>query len=102
MDEGKLGAPESADADVKGGMTTLAWVRRAIVAVIGFTVLAVGVAMIVLPGPAIVVIPLGLAILATEFVWAKRWLDRAKATFARKERTKEEKKSKREQKKIEG
>ena len=33
----------------------------------------VGVAMIVLPGPAFVVIPLGLAVLATEFVWA-RWL----------------------------
>jgi len=33
-----------------------------------------GLAMIVLPGPAIVVIPAGLAILATEFIWAKRWL----------------------------
>ena len=42
-------------------------------AVVGGTVLLVGVAMLVLPGPAFVVIPLGLAILATEFVWA-RWL----------------------------
>jgi uncharacterized protein (TIGR02611 family) len=47
--------------------------RRVVVAVVGGTVLLVGVAMIVLPGPAFVVIPLGLAILATEFVWA-RWL----------------------------
>ncbi len=42
--------------------------------VIGFTVLVIGVVMIVLPGPAVVVIPIGLAILATEFVWAKRIL----------------------------
>ena len=41
---------------------------------IGFTVLAIGVAMIVSPGPAVVVIPIGLAILATEFIWAKRIL----------------------------
>jgi tellurite resistance protein TerC len=38
---------------------TYTWARRIIVAVIGFTVLAVGVAMIVLPGPAVVVIPPG-------------------------------------------
>jgi hypothetical protein len=38
------------------------------------TVLLLGVAMIVLPGPAIVVIPIGLAILATEYAWARRWL----------------------------
>ncbi len=42
--------------------------------VIGFTILAIGIAMIVLPGPAVVVIPIGLAILASEFIWAKRIL----------------------------
>ena len=57
------------------------WLRRVIVAVIGFTVLLIGVAMIVLPGPAIVVIPLGLAILATEFVWARRVLKKGKGYF---------------------
>jgi len=36
----------------------------------------IGIAMIVLPGPAVVVIPAGLAILATEFAWAKRLLHR--------------------------
>lgn len=50
--------------------------RKIIVAVIGTTVLAIGISLIALPGPAIAVIPLGLAILATEFVWARRWLDR--------------------------
>ena len=53
-----------------------AW--RSIVLVVGGTVVAIGVAMIVLPGPAFVVIPAGLAILATEFVWARRMLTRVK------------------------
>ncbi len=53
---------------------TLVQAKRLIVIVIGFTILAAGVAMIVLPGPAIVVIPVGLAILATEFIWAKKLL----------------------------
>ncbi len=61
-----------------------AWLRRTVVAVIGFTVLLIGLAMVVLPGPAVIVIPLGLAILATEFVWAKGILEKARATIARK------------------
>lgn len=48
--------------------------KRIIKIVIGFTLLLVGLAMTVLPGPAIIVIPVGLAILATEFVWARRIL----------------------------
>jgi uncharacterized membrane protein HdeD (DUF308 family) len=48
--------------------------KRAFVAVLGFTVLGIGLAMIVLPGPAIVVVPVGLGILATEFVWARSLL----------------------------
>ena len=48
--------------------------RRLIVLVVGLTVVLIGVAMLVLPGPAFVVIPLGLAILATEFVWARHLL----------------------------
>ncbi len=53
-----------------------AW--RVIVLVVGLTVLAIGVAMIVLPGPAVVVIPVGLAILGTEFVWARQLLHHLK------------------------
>jgi tellurite resistance protein TerC len=52
--------------------------RRVIIAVIGCTVLLVGVALLVLPGPAFLVIPAGLAILAIEFAWARRWLQRIK------------------------
>jgi len=62
-------------------LPNIRWLRRVIVAVIGFTVLLIGVAMIILPGPAVVVIPLGLAILATEFVWARRILKKAKGYF---------------------
>jgi tellurite resistance protein TerC len=46
--------------------------KRIAVAVIGGTITLVGLAMIVLPGPAVIVIPVGLSILATEFVWAQR------------------------------
>jgi hypothetical protein len=57
-------------------------VKRIVVMVVGGTVLAVGVALIVLPGPAFIVIPLGLAILAIEFAWAKRWLRSARAVLS--------------------
>lgn len=52
--------------------------RRIWRSIIGFTVLGIGVALIVLPGPAIVVIPIGLAILATEYAWARRYLSKFK------------------------
>jgi hypothetical protein len=48
--------------------------RRILIALAGGTVLLIGIAMIVLPAPSIVVIPAGLAILAIEFAWARRWL----------------------------
>jgi tellurite resistance protein TerC len=50
--------------------------RKLVIATIGASVVALGVAMLVLPGPAILVIPLGLAVLAVEFAWARRWLER--------------------------
>ena len=53
-------------------------IKRFWVGAAGGIVLAAGFAIIVLPGPAIVVIPLGLAILATKFAWAKRWLEKVK------------------------
>ncbi|CAH2029898.1 PGPGW domain-containing protein [Trichlorobacter ammonificans] len=62
---------------------TLKQARRLIVAVIGGTVLIAGIVMIVTPGPAVVVIPLGLGILATEFVWARHLLQRVRDHIAR-------------------
>jgi len=55
--------------------------KRLIIGVLGFTVVLIGVAMIVLPGPAVLVIPIGLGILATEFVWARRFLKKIKRKF---------------------
>ena len=52
----------------------LRWVR----VILGFSVLALGIIMIVTPGPAVVVIPAGLAILATQYAWARRYLKRFK------------------------
>jgi len=60
-------------------MITMKHVKRMVIAVVGGTVLALGIALIVLPGPAFLVIPAGLAILAIEFAWAKRWLRKARA-----------------------
>ena len=53
--------------------------KRIVIGIVGGSVLVVGVCMIVLPGPAFVVIPVGLAILGLEFAWARRWLKKAKA-----------------------
>lgn len=53
-------------------------VKRVIVSIIGVTVLLIGIALLVLPGPAFIVIPIGLAILATEYAWARRWLKKAR------------------------
>ena len=61
---------------------TYRWARRIAVAVVGGTVLLVGLALIVLPGPAFVVIPIGLAILGLEFAWARLWLRKVKQRSA--------------------
>jgi uncharacterized protein (TIGR02611 family) len=58
----------------KRDFALLRQVRRLIVLVIGSTILLVGLALLVLPGPAFIVIPIGLALLATEFAWARRLL----------------------------
>lgn len=52
--------------------------KMLITTVVGFTVIAIGAAMLILPGPGIVVIGFGLLILSAEFVWAKRALNRMK------------------------
>lgn len=56
--------------------------RRIVVAVLGVTVLLIGVVMIVTPGPAIIVIPVGLTILSIEFTWARLWLKRLRESIS--------------------
>lgn len=48
--------------------------RKIVVGIIGSTVVLIGLMLLVLPGPAFIVIPTGLAILALEFAWARHWL----------------------------
>jgi hypothetical protein len=56
--------------------------KRVVIGIIGGTVTLIGIALIVLPGPAFIIIPIGLSILATEFMWARRWLQKAKKMAA--------------------
>ncbi len=67
-------------ADLAG----IAWkqIRKIVILILGTSVLLVGLAFMVLPGPATVVIPLGLGILGTEFVWAKKLLNHIKTQTA--------------------
>ncbi len=58
-------------------------VRRIVVGSVGGLTLTAGIAMIVLPGPAVLFIPLGLGILATEFKWARKTLERGADSLKR-------------------
>ncbi len=69
--------------NAKLGLDKLPVIRKVIYTVIGVTVVLIGVVMIVLPGPAIVVIPLGLAILASEYAWARRVIRRGRVFVGR-------------------
>lgn len=53
--------------------------RKVGVALVGFPVIVAGVAMLVLPGPGLLVILLGLLIISWEFDWAKRYVDKVRA-----------------------
>jgi tellurite resistance protein TerC len=59
-------------------ISTLRQAKRLIKIVFAHTLLIVGVAMLVLPGPGIVVITIALAILSGELIWARRLLDQIK------------------------
>jgi uncharacterized protein (TIGR02611 family) len=59
-------------------LRTVEQVRRLSRIVGGFTLLLIGIVMLVTPGPGWLVILLGLGLLAAEFVWARRLMDRIK------------------------
>lgn len=65
------------------GLTNRPRIRKLIVGVIGTTVVLFGLALVILPGPAVVVVPLGLAILATEFAWARRLVRRGGVVWSK-------------------
>jgi len=69
----------------------MATAKKVLVALLGGSVVLLGLVMIVLPGPAFIVIPAGIAILATEFHWARRlkeWLAQRFEQFREKRRQK--------------
>jgi hypothetical protein len=57
--------------------------KRILIAISGGALLILGLALVVLPGPAVVVIPAALALLATEFLWARRALQRCRAALGK-------------------
>ncbi len=59
-------------------LRTVEQVRRIFLILAGFTLLALGIVMIFTPGPGTPVIMMGLGLLAAEFVWARRLMDRIK------------------------
>jgi uncharacterized protein (TIGR02611 family) len=59
-------------------LRTVEQVRRVFLIIAGFTLLLLGVVMLVTPGPGLLVILLGLGLLAAEFVWARRLMERIK------------------------
>jgi len=60
---------------------TPVWLRRPVVTLIGVVLIAVGIVLLVLPGPGLLVIAFGLAVLATEYPAAQRLLDRIKSSM---------------------
>lgn len=80
--------PDAEDGEIRPiepllGANYLRLLRRILIFMLGMGVLIIGVVMIIAPGPAVLIIPLGLAILATEFVWARRLLTRVKERLKR-------------------
>jgi len=55
-------------------------IRKLVIFVIGISIVLIGCVLFFTPGPAIIVIPVGLAVLATEFIWAKKLLKKFKET----------------------
>jgi uncharacterized protein (TIGR02611 family) len=61
----------------------MAWLKRSAVTLVGVCLVLGGIALIPLPGPGLVLVVAGLAVLATEYVWARRLLRRAKSQAER-------------------
>ncbi len=85
----------------KFGLDKMPMIRKLVYSVLGVTVLLLGVVMIVTPGPAFIVIPLGLAILASEYAWARRIMRRGSVFVGRRIRKRQPAKHRRWQRKKE-
>lgn len=56
--------------------------KRIAVTVVGAALVVAGVVMMVLPGPGLLVVAAGFAVLGTEYVWAATVLERGKRAAA--------------------
>lgn len=77
-------SPAPLEADARPGYVQVrvrAKARKFFVGIVGGLILAIGLAMVVLPGPAFIVIPAGLALLASEFLWARRLKEQCEDKF---------------------
>lgn len=63
--------------------TALRHAKRVVVGIIGATILLIGVLFLLIPGPGLIIIIVGLAVLASEFVWAKGLLEKARGHYDR-------------------
>ena len=66
----------------KAAHLTYKTARRVAVLAVGSTVVLIGIVMLVTPGPGLVVIPIGLAILSVEFAWARIWLRKVRESIS--------------------
>jgi tellurite resistance protein TerC len=62
-------------------------IRKIVITIIGFSVIVIGCALIFLPGPAFIIIPIGIAILSIEYGWAKKLLAKVKEKLGKKFKT---------------
>ena len=60
----------------KAAHLTYKTARRIAILSVGSTIVIIGIVMLVTPGPGLIVIPIGLAVLGIEFAWARIWLRR--------------------------
>jgi uncharacterized protein (TIGR02611 family) len=65
-------------------LRTFRGIKKLIVGIVGFTILFIGIILIFVPGPELIVIPIGLAVLASEFMWARNLLVKFKDKFKKK------------------
>lgn len=56
--------------------------KRIAIGIVGVSILVIGIVMIIAPGPALILIPVGLAILGLEFAWARLWLKRLRESIS--------------------
>ena len=57
-------------------------IRRAVLVSAGWGLIGIGVVLLFLPGPGLLTIFAGLALIATEFAWARIWVKRVRETAA--------------------